>query len=152
MGYQFPFKIAVFDLDRTLWNGTRLYEDSLKILKALTEAGVITYIASFHQKAEQACNNLEISKYLTGIEYGRTRNKAQMISDILSKHSGIDQTDVCFFDDQIKNIALVKTQMGIKGVHVRGGIKWRDLITFPTFTLPSSSLGFQHTSCAMVKA
>jgi HAD superfamily phosphatase (TIGR01681 family) len=127
MPKQYSFKLAVFDLDQTLWDGRQLYDDVKNVLNNLKESGVIMHVASFHLEARKCCEYLNIQNYFSSIQYGRTRTKAQMINDILIQTPYIQRDDVVFFDDNFENIINVRMQLNIKTVHINNGLSSRDV-------------------------
>jgi FMN phosphatase YigB (HAD superfamily) len=124
----FDFKIAVFDLDETLWDGTKLFYDTQYILSTLKSCGIKLYIASFHLDARTCCKDLNIEHYFDDILYGRDKTKLEMIKIIINKFGADDniaETDVIFFDDNQTNITDVKKNSSIKTVLVgTRGINW----------------------------
>jgi len=120
-------KLAIFDLDLTLWNGHTLYENTVDILKKLKENNIDLYIASYHLQAKRCCDVLGIADYFSGIHFGRDRNKAAIVEDILSNYTNYHLSQIAFFDDNFNNILDVKNKHKIKTVHVVGGITWSDL-------------------------
>ena len=123
----FNFSVAVFDLDLTLWDGTKLYDDVINILQALKDAGIRLFIASFHLEAKKCCDLLGISFYFDEIYYGRTKSKADMIKDIKERHN-IYTYEIAFFDDNFNNILDVKKQHNIKTIHIsKDGLSWYHL-------------------------
>jgi soluble P-type ATPase len=119
------FKIAVFDLDYTLWDGTKLFSDTVDILKTLKQKGIPLYIASFHTDALNVCKDLQIDHFFQRVLYGIDRTKLDMIRDILSDHTTVSESDTVFFDDNYENIQLVKKESSVRCVHIpEGGITW----------------------------
>ena len=124
----FDFRLAVFDLDLTLFDGMKLFEDVHSILSRLKADGVKLYIASFHLEAADCCKFLGIAHYFEDILYGRNRTKAEMIQDILGRHSGMRGYNTVFFDDNFENILDVKIKTGIRTIHIdRFGLTWTDV-------------------------
>lgn len=126
----FPYKVAIFDLDETLQSGGILGPHTKSILYALHSYNIPIHIASFNLMADRVCEILEISQYITSIEYGRKHTKAEMIDRILTKHHPeIDQLQVVFFDDNEKNIKNVNSSLKVKTVLVtEDHIKWNDVL------------------------
>ncbi len=119
------FKIAVFDLDQTLWDGRKLYSDVTNILKTLHKKGISMYVASFHTDALNVCKELGINQFFKKIHYGIERNKLEMIRNILIDLPEAKESDVAFFDDNYENIKLVKKETNIRCIHVvDSGITW----------------------------
>ena len=123
------FKIAIFDLDWTLWDGTQLYAETVQILTNLASHGIHMYVASFHTSAQEQCKMLGIDHFFTGILYGRDRPKSEMIRDIIAHHQNVLPSDIVFFDDTFENLLEVKMAHNIKTIHVSksDGITWRDI-------------------------
>lgn len=111
------FKIAVFDLDNTLWNGEELYSETIDILEYLKNKNVFLYIASYHQDALSVCRNLNILKYFDGILYGTEQTKLEMINIIKANHVN-DETEIVFFDDNMTNIRLVRDNSKVHCIYV----------------------------------
>ena len=122
--FNFDFKIAVFDLDLTLWNSEDLYPDVLSILQMLKQCNIPLYIASFHKEALQCCDDLNISNYFDNIYYGRHMNKLQMINEIKKQHVDIQDHEIVFFDDNPHNIQHVQKNSNIKSILVNEGLSW----------------------------
>lgn len=111
------FKIAVFDLDDTLWNGEELFSETIYILEHLKNKNVFLYIASYHQDALSVCRNLNILKYFDGILYGTEQTKLDMLNTIKANHL-YDEADIVFFDDNMMNIRLVRDNSKIRCIYV----------------------------------
>jgi FMN phosphatase YigB (HAD superfamily) len=119
------FKIAVFDLDQTLWDGRKLYSDVRNILETLRKGGISMYVASFHTDAANVCKELGIGSFFKKIHYGIEKNKLEMIREILIDIPEAKESDVAFFDDNYENIKLVKKETDIRCIHVvDSGITW----------------------------
>lgn len=130
------FKLAIFDLDETLWDGSSLYPDTKSILTTLKLQGMHLYIASFNPDAPKTCDNLGIHQYFNNIEYGSGKSKYQMIKEILKKHPTIPERDIVFYDNDADNVADVKKRLNINVVHINStGIKWYDIIPVKNDTL-----------------
>lgn len=124
----FGFRIAVFDLDDTLWNGIKLFTDSKQILTALKAHGIKLYLASFHTDAKNCCRLLNIDHYFTDILYGIEKTKSDMIKYIINKNPNVSEKEIAFFDDNIDNIINVRLNTNIKTVYVSNGIKWDHIL------------------------
>lgn len=124
----FGFRIAVFDLDDTLWNGVKLFTDSKQILTALKAHGVKLYLASFHTDAKNCCRLLDIEHFFTDILYGIKKTKSEMIKYIINKNPNVLENEIAFFDDNMDNIRNVQMNTGVKTVYVSDGIKWEHII------------------------
>ncbi len=118
------FKVAIFDLDMTLWDGEKLYDDTVKILQHMKNNNVHMYIASFHSAAPLVIKDLGIINYFKEIHYGMFCSKACMIERILQKHPNVKKNEVIFFDDNLPNIKDVSKKHGIHTVLIINGIKW----------------------------
>ncbi len=121
------FKVVIFDLDLTLWNGRVMYNDTLQILKYMRKNNIPMYIASFHSAAPFVTHNLGIINYFNEIHYGQFSSKAHMISQILKYHPNVKKNEILFFDDDKFNIEDVRRKHGIRTIHVKNGIKWNDI-------------------------
>jgi HAD superfamily phosphatase (TIGR01681 family) len=104
---EYNFKVAVFDLDQTLWDGEKLYPTTLEILENLKNANIKMYICSYHLFPVECCQLLGIYDYFTAITYGRDRPKSSMIYEII-QHANVPNWEVVFFDDNINNIIDTK--------------------------------------------
>lgn len=127
MPNKYNFKVAVFDLDYTLWNGIDLYPEVVRVLDDLRVNGICMHVASFHLKASKCCERLGIKDFFSSIQYGRNRTKSQMITEIMKLHPGIQKNDIVFFDDTFDNIINVKVALGIKTVHVTKGLSSKNI-------------------------
>lgn len=125
-GTDYAFRAAIFDLDMTLWDGSKLYPDVVQILDDLQRRNIPMYIASFHTMAADCCKYLDIYKYFNSIHYGRSQTKSQMVDDIL-RQLNYHPSDVVFFDDMIANILDVKTHNNVTVVHVPRGLSHKSI-------------------------
>ncbi len=125
----FNFKVAVFDLDFTLWNCQELYEQTQSILANLSSKGIRLYVASFHLDAERQCESLGINKYFSSILYGRDVPKSQMIRRVMDD-AKVSPSDVVFFDDSFDNVLEVQSKHQIRAIQVdrTNGITWIDIL------------------------
>lgn len=114
----FNFKVAVFDLDETLWNGQTLFPDVVKIFDVLKQQSIAIYIASYHLDPSAVCKQLGIDKYISGVFFGRDRLKSDMIKDIMTIHGGLTPDKFIFFDDRYSNIKDVREKTSINTVCV----------------------------------
>lgn len=124
----FPFKLAIFDLDLTLWDGCNLYADIHSILQKLKSEGIRMYIASYNTAAIDCCKMLGIDGYFNGIYYTlyhQGATKLNMILEILQNNSDIKDSEVVFFDDHPTNIKDIGMATKIKSIHIdRFGLSW----------------------------
>jgi FMN phosphatase YigB (HAD superfamily) len=111
------YKLAIFDLDGTLWNGKELFTDTISILTILRNLDVKLYIASFHQDAYNCCIRLGIAHFFEDIIYGRGRSKFNMIESIM-KLTNITGDEIIFFDDILHNIRDVQKNSNITSILV----------------------------------
>lgn len=123
------YKLVIFDLDLTLWDGEKLFSQTLPILEGLRQRGILMYIASFHLDAKACCEQLKINHFFDDIYYGRHWKKSDMVTTILQKNNDINANYVLFFDDNIDNIIDVGINTGVKTIHVNkdDGVKWRSI-------------------------
>ncbi len=129
----FTFKVAIFDLDLTLWDSKKLFDDVREILECLSKANIKMYIASFHTQALECCKQLNIDHFFEDIHYGQTQTKAEMIQKIIKNHPYIPKSEFVFFDDNLCNIFDVKRNTGIRTILVnQKGLNWSYI---PTITL-----------------
>ncbi len=134
----FNFKLAVFDLDETLWDcNNKLYDDAKSILATLNACGIPLYIASFNTDAEETCKLLGIRQYFHDVHFGRDKTKYQMLQEIIKKHTNITETDVAYFDDNIHNINDIKNKSHIVAVHIEGtrGLTWSHITKIKVVTV-----------------
>jgi FMN phosphatase YigB (HAD superfamily) len=125
---KFGFKIAVFDLDMTLWDQRQLFKDIKEILHALQQSNISMYVASFHTEALMCCKALGIDHYFDDVVYGRTQTKSEMIHMILKRHPYASKQEIVFFDDNIENIYDVKRKLGIRTILVNEkGLTWQHI-------------------------
>lgn len=122
--YGFSFKLAIFDLDETLWNGKCLYKDTKSILSTLKSCGIPIYLATFNNDALKTCERLDILYYFDDIKHGRDKTKYQMIKEILSMHAQLKEHEIAFFDDNPINIEGVTKKSNVRTVFVQNGIEW----------------------------
>jgi hypothetical protein len=88
------------------------------------------YIASFHLDAHGCCKELGIDKYFIDIYNNREITKLQMIDEIHKMHPDIQQSEIIFFDDNIKNIEEVASKSLVRAVHVNSfGLNWVNIPT-----------------------
>jgi len=120
-------KIAIFDLDETLWDGIQLYKDSLDILQSLFDKNITLYLASYHLEAPDVCNKLGIYGFFKKIYYGRPKSKYEMFIKIKEENPQIDESEMVFFDDNMSNIQDIQNNTCVKTIHVINGIKWLDV-------------------------
>lgn len=120
------FKIVIFDLDDTLWDGKKLYDDTLLILVTLKKRGIKMYIASFNTDAAHCCKQLGINSYFEDILYGRNKTKLDMIKYISQKNPTVSQKEMIFFDDNFHNVREVRINSDVHAVIVGiNGISWK---------------------------
>jgi hypothetical protein len=125
IGFEFDFKIAIFDLDQTLWNEEELYENTMSILRTFYRYSIKMYMVSFNLLANECCDYLGISHYFDKIYFTRKKTKLQTIQDILNDNEDVNESEVIFFDDLISNIIEVKDGSNIQTIHINnGGIDW----------------------------
>lgn len=122
--YGFSFKLAIFDLDETLWDGKCLYKDTKSILSTLKSCGIPMYLATFNNDALKTCERLDILHYFNDIKHGRDKTKYQMIKEILAIHTHLKEHEIAFFDDNPINIEDVKKKSNVRTVFVQNGIEW----------------------------
>lgn len=137
-------KLAVFDLDQTLWDGRKLYPDVQNILASLHLLGVKMYIASYNENPLYCCQLMNIAHYFQKYYYGLGRPKSQMIREIIEENPNITQNEVAFFDDQEFNILDVKKNLAIIAVKVLNGLGWNhvnNLISYDKWDNEVSLLG-----------
>lgn len=116
--------ILIFDLDWTLWDGDKLYEDVIPILNLCQSKNMHMYIASHNSKADKYCKNLGIDKYFTNIFFNKNP-KSKMIECIIRSHG---HTDMCFFDDNFDNLIDVFNICDhITTVHTPQGLQWKNI-------------------------
>lgn len=137
MSKLFSFKIAIFDLDDTLWNGKKLFDDTKLILSTLKNSGVKMYIASYHMDAIVCCKHLGIESYFEDILYGRNKTKLDMINYIISKNPSVEQAEMVFFDDNKINIKDIKANTNVHVIHIGDtGIKWETVANGRIASIP----------------
>jgi hypothetical protein len=119
----YDFKIAVFDLDMTLWDEKDLFPYTQQILSHLKSKDIHMYICSFNTKADEYCKLLNIDHYFSGIYFGQNKSKYAMLQEIKSKHN-IEEPDIIFFDDNFHNIADVRKNSKIQTVLIMDGLRW----------------------------
>jgi len=146
-------QLLVFDLDFTLWDagGTwcdhtqppyriqngkildsenshiRLYPEVMSILNELHQQGFTLAIASRTSAPDWALNLI----HLFGIDHYFRIKEIYPKSKIhhfqqIARQSGIEYTNMIFFDDEYQNIQEVAT-LGVKAIHVPNGLN-RSLI------------------------
>lgn len=121
---RYDFKVAIFDLDMTLWDEKELFPYTHSILSELKSKNITIYMSSFNAKAEHYCKILNIEQYFSKIYFGLERDKVCIINEIKSKHPELCNNDFVFFDDNINNIHRVKKHTNIQSVLITNGISW----------------------------
>lgn len=124
----FPFKVAIFDLDLTLWDGKNLYEDAYDILYTMKNTGVKLYVVSYNLFANKVCQELGISKFFDQIFERRRIPKSIIVNYITQSNKTTKHIDTTFYDDRLDNITDVKMRSRAVPVLVENGIKWTDII------------------------
>ena len=133
----FSFKIAIFDLDNTLWNGETLFEDTKLILSTLKSSGVKMYIASFHNNAAACCKQLGIDSYFEDILYGRNKSKLDMVKYVIKVNPSAMQTEMVFFDDDTYNINDISVNTEVHVIHINNtGIRWDSITSEKKVNVP----------------
>lgn len=133
----FNFKIAIFDLDDTLWNGKTLFDDTRLILSTLKSSGVKMYVASYHTGAAECCSMLGIDKYFEEILYGREKSKLDMVNYIIEKNPTVDQREMVFFDDNYDNVMSVRDGTKVHVIRIEDtGIRWEYVANGRVATVP----------------
>ena len=124
-------RLYIFDLDSTLWDGIKLYEDALDILKKLRKDGHYVYLASFNRNAPEYLEALNIKKYFHGGAFGYIpmMTKSQMVNECIDhvrKHYDGTLENIEFYDDLLSNITDVQDKLEgkVKAVYVENGITW----------------------------
>ncbi len=74
-------RLVIFDLDLTLWNGTELYPDVVKILKKLRDNKVSVAMASHNVDALKIAHWLKIHHYFDIVVAGHFRNPSIDLRD-----------------------------------------------------------------------
>lgn len=127
------FKVAIFDLDLTLWDYTKLYDEAIDILTTLKSLGVKMYIASYNSEAKQVCEILNISDFFKTI-YGRDKqphmSKLDMVEAIMTENK-LPLNSYIFLDDNIDYIREISVECGIRCRHIKYGISWSQIINEP---------------------
>jgi FMN phosphatase YigB (HAD superfamily) len=125
IGFEFDFKIAIFDLDQTLWNEEELYENTINILRTFYRYSIKMYIVSFNLLANECCEWLGITYYFDKIYFTREKTKLQIIQEILNENEDVNENEVIFFDDLLNNITEVNDGSNVQTIHIKnGGIDW----------------------------
>jgi predicted phosphatase len=125
-------RLYVFDLDETLWDGSKLYDEVAEMLQGLREAGHFVYIATFNTRGPEVLARLGIAKWFHGGAFGRDASKLTMVQQCMhhvrTVH-GYTPLHVEFFDDQMTNISGVHRGTGgrVRAVHIVAGLKRRHL-------------------------
>jgi HAD superfamily phosphatase (TIGR01681 family) len=137
MSKVFAFKVAIFDLDDTLWNGKKLFDDTKLILSTLRSSGVKMYIASYHTDAATCCKQLGISSYFEDILYGRNKTKLDMITYIIKKNPSVNPKEMVFFDDNSENVNEIRMNTDVHVIHIGStGIGWECIANGKIATVP----------------
>lgn len=119
------FKIAIFDLDGTLWDCKKIFDDVIEILQSLKNNGIKIYIASYNLEADICCDKLSIKAYTDGIFFGQCISKIGMVKIIMEKNKGIKSEDIIYFDDDANNITNVNKFTGVNAQLInRNGLSW----------------------------
>jgi phosphoglycolate phosphatase-like HAD superfamily hydrolase len=121
------FQVAIFDLDKTLWNQKKLYPNVLEILDLLRINSVPMYIVSYNENPKYVCKKLQITRYFREIIGSAvTTSKYTLIKNLLNKHHpDINEKFVTFYDDNKNNIYDVSTNSNIQSVYIdKRGLTW----------------------------
>lgn len=127
----FPFKIAIFDLDFTLWDGKMLYKDVFEILYCLQQSNIKMYIVSYNSHAKDVCKSLGIVEFFHDIYNQRNVPKSYLINHIAKLNKIYISKSNIFFDDDMKNIDDVTKYGCATAVLVKKGLKWRHIPSLP---------------------
>lgn len=146
-------KLFVFDLDFTLWNAgntwcdhltppfskhqnrvvdangdiVRLYSDVPEILQYLSRKSITLAVASRTYEpswARKLLDLLDIRKYFFHQEIYPSSKIRHFFA--LQKATGLDFSEMIFFDDEQRNIKDVE-RLGVQAVHVSGGLSWKEI-------------------------
>ena len=138
MSSAFPFKVAIFDLDFTLWDSKILYEDVFEILYCLQQSGIKMYVVSYNSNAKEICKYLGIVEFFHDIYNQRNIPKSHLINHIAKLNKVFISKNNVFFDDDIKNINDVTKYGCATAVHIKDGLKWKYVPSLP-LTAPLNS-------------
>lgn len=114
-------KLVIWDLDETLWSGTIYHNDDVKIkpetkevLKQLDKLGIIQVVCTHNEqdKAEEELNRQGILKYFRYVYGSLTRDKPEMIAEMLHE-AKVRPDEAIFIDDTPINRAMVYQQLGV---------------------------------------
>ena len=140
-------RLVIFDLDRTLWDGTKLYPDVVKMLEHLRGRNVFIAMASHNTEAFEICQMLKISHYFNivvgdahvvrvntnGAYLGDYIEKTSHLRKIVNWYAGLGveflPDEVLFVDDNkfiIQDVARQK----IKTWHTPHGVTMAGLSEF----------------------
>lgn len=120
-------KLAIFDLDNTLWDGNAVYPAAINTIKYLDQEKIPMCVASFNINAATICNKLQISNYFKVIIGEHQRTKLEMINDIMQNlFPTLKQNEVIFLDDLKNNIEEVKNNSLVMVRQTPNGIQDED--------------------------
>jgi hypothetical protein len=122
------YKIFIFDLDLTLWDGRCLYPDVYGILTFLKSINKMLYVVSYHSHAKMCCEYLQIQDFFNNILYDRNVEKNVMVKNILREHQNIKEEEIVFYDDQLINILDVYKNNKILSILIEEGLKWEHIL------------------------
>jgi phosphoglycolate phosphatase-like HAD superfamily hydrolase len=105
-----PIKVVILDLDMTLWDGEKMYKDSLEIMKYLNDRCIKVYCISANMYPRTVCEQLGISQYFHRIYCSRDSSKISIIKNkILKRHPWLYSHEMMAFDDQYTQLLELMT-------------------------------------------
>lgn len=115
------YKLVIFDCDQTLISET-IFDDVFEILKQFQNSHINMAVASYNPYAKWLCDRYDITKYFDIICGYASNGKMKHIDEIklYYRNRGINFNDseIIFFDDDIKNFDAIKKLTNIKCIPV----------------------------------
>ncbi len=122
----FDFKLAIFDLDKTLWDGTKLYPDVFEILFYMKQVGVKMFVVSLNPSAKEICQRLGIANFFEAFHGAPDIRKALLIHKIKIKNN-VPSRWAIFFDDDFNHIVDTFRHRVCKVRHITKGLSWENV-------------------------
>lgn len=115
--------LIVFDLDETLWDGNRLFDNIGYMLRKLNENNHYVCLATFNKNPIPILNKFNIYNYFRVIVYNNKKSKLSMIQHCKKMLKLSPNYKTLFFDDNPVNIFETDGMYNCKSFYVPDGIR-----------------------------